>query len=140
MADATGALRHDMVQKMDIAVEKLAEVPGRFVQPVIFEELAHEADIRAPGKPHFFGAVMQVEFRGERSGKRRRARATGVDERAINVEQNQFYHARKISKHRLPARFYGVFRGNNCMTTVFSGSFQLRKSGLHEKLESDLED
>jgi hypothetical protein len=36
--------------------------------------------------------------------------------------------------------FYGVFAGNNFRAPVFSGSFQLRKSGLHEKLESGLED
>ena len=48
---------------------------------------------------------MQVEFRGKSFAESLRTGMTRVDERAVNVEQNQFYHARKISERRNRARF-----------------------------------
>jgi hypothetical protein len=64
----------------------------------------------------------------------------GVDERAVDVEQNQSHHARKISERRKAARFLGRLAGNNFKATHIGGSFQLHKSEMHEKLESDLKD
>jgi hypothetical protein len=83
---------------------------------------------------------MQPEFRGERPGESLRAGVARVDERAVNVEQNQFHHVRKISEPRNPARFLGRLAENNFKTTRFCGSFQLRKGEMREKLEADLED
>jgi hypothetical protein len=82
---------------------------------------------------------MQLEFRGERLGERLRASVARVDERAVNVEQNQFHHAHKISEPRRPARFLGRLAENNFKTARFAGSFQLRKDEMREKLVSDLE-
>jgi len=76
---------------------------------VHLEKFADEAHVGAPGELHFFRAVVQVEFRGERFFESLRSGMACVDERAVNVEQNQFHHARKISEPRNPARFLRVF-------------------------------
>jgi hypothetical protein len=83
---------------------------------------------------------MQVEFRGKSFFESRRAGVARVDERAVNVEENEPNHAWKISEHGIPARFLGRLLRKIFQTTCFRGSFQLRKGELHEKLESDLED
>ena len=75
-----------------------------------FEKFADEADVGATGELHFFRAMMEAEFRGKGFGECLRAGMARVDERAVNVEQNQFYHACKISERRNPARFYGDYR------------------------------
>jgi hypothetical protein len=38
--------------------------------------------------------MMEVKFRGKRFGECLGARAAGVDERSVNVEQNETNHAR----------------------------------------------
>jgi hypothetical protein len=80
------------------------------------------------------------ELGGKSFGESLRAGVTRAHERAINVEQDQFHHARTISEPRKPARFLGCLAGNTARTTDFPGSFQLREGGLHEKLEADLKD
>jgi hypothetical protein len=57
------------------------------------EEFAHQIHIRAPGEIDFLNAVEGIEFRGERFGKRLDARAAGVNQRAVNVEQYESHHA-----------------------------------------------
>jgi len=49
--------------------------------------------------------VMQFKFRRESFGERRRARPAGVDERAVNVEENQPSHAGKYQAATGAARF-----------------------------------
>jgi hypothetical protein len=77
---------------------------------------------------------MQLKFRGKRLGERLRAGVARVDERAVNVEQNQFHHAEKISEPRRPARFLSRLSWKIFKTTRFAGSFQLRKGEMREKL------
>jgi hypothetical protein len=57
---------------------------------------------------------MQIEFRRKRFRKRPRAGMSRVNERAIDVEENQPNHAGKyqipgIAARILRERFYGVF-------------------------------
>jgi hypothetical protein len=78
------------------------------------EKFAHEADIGAAGELHFFRAVMQVELFREGFCERRRARAAGEDERAINVEQNEPGHvAQKIPEVSVRA---SLLAGGNAFT------------------------
>jgi len=51
--------------------------------------------------------MMELEFRGKSLGERLGAGVTRVDERAVNIEQNQFCHARKVSGLCRLARFLG---------------------------------
>ncbi len=75
-----------MVKKKYVPFEELAEMARRLIQSMKAKKLAHEAHIRAAGEFHPFRAVVEVEFRGESPGKRRRARPAGVDERAIDIK------------------------------------------------------
>jgi hypothetical protein len=84
--------------------------------------------------------MMQVEFRRKSFFESLRAGVARVDERAVNVEQNQSCHARKISEPPAPARFLGWSVKNKFETTRFDGSFQLRKGEMREKLEAGLKD
>jgi hypothetical protein len=62
---------------------------------VDFEKFADEAEIGAPGELHFFRTVMEVEFRRKGFFESLRAGVARVDERAVNVEQNEFHHERR---------------------------------------------
>jgi hypothetical protein len=104
-ADLRLAAGEDVVEPENVTPEKLREMFRRFRQGVDFEKFTDEADIGAAGKLHFFRAVMQVEFRGEGFGESLRPGVACVNKRAVNVEQNQFYHARKISGKTFRARF-----------------------------------
>jgi hypothetical protein len=65
---------------------------------VNFEKFADEAHVRASGEFYFFDAVMKVEFGRECFGECLRAGVACVDERAVNVEQNEPNHAaRKLN-------------------------------------------
>jgi len=83
---AARALRDDVLQPENIAVEKTAKMLRPLVQVMDFEKLAHQAHIRAPGEFHLFQPVVQVEFRGEGFAKRLGARTAGVNQRAVNIE------------------------------------------------------
>ena len=57
------------------------------------EKFAHEADVGAPGELHLFQAMVKIEFRGEGFLESLRAGMARVDERAVNVEENEPNHA-----------------------------------------------
>ena len=84
-----------MVEAEGVVVEKFSEIFRRGRDAVDAEQFAHEAHVRAPGKTDHVNAGVRIERRRERPRKGVSARAAGVDERAVNVEQNQFYHARR---------------------------------------------
>ena len=120
-ADLRVAARKDVVEPENVALEKLREMFRRLRQAVDAEKFADEADVGAAGELHFFRAVMQLEFRGKRFGKRLRAGVARVDERAVNVEQNQFHHARKISEHAESGEiFRRAISEGQCANTAIS--------------------
>ena len=67
---------------------------GNVVKP---EKFPHQADVRPSGKFHPLETVRRSELRGKHLRERFHTRATGVNQRSINVEQNQPYHVRKIT-------------------------------------------
>jgi len=99
------AAHENLVEPEDVILEEAPEIFRRGGNVVVAEKFADEADVGAPGELHFFQAVVGFEFGGKGLGESLRAGVARVDERAVNVEQNQFYHARKISEQRNPARF-----------------------------------
>jgi hypothetical protein len=86
-------LFHDVVEPENVASKKLAEMLRPFVEVMDFKKFAHQAHVGAAGELHFFRPVMEIEFRGKSFGERLRARAAGVHQRAVNVEQNEPNHA-----------------------------------------------
>jgi len=84
------------------------------------EKFAHEAHVRAPGELHLFRTVMEVELRGEGFGERPRARAAGVDQRAVNVKENEPDHAAR--KLIAPARGDNAVRAKKGGATDLSGA------------------
>jgi hypothetical protein len=80
------ALGDDVIEPEDVMVEEAAKVFLRFGQLVDAEKLPDQPHIGAAGELHFFRAVMETEFVGKGAGKSFRARATGVDERAIDIK------------------------------------------------------
>lgn len=86
VTNLTVAVRENVVEPENVALEKFREMFRRFVQAMDFEKFADEADVGASGKFYFFRTVMEIEFRRERFGKRLRAGVAGVNERAVNIE------------------------------------------------------
>jgi hypothetical protein len=86
-------LLHDVIEPENVARKKLVEMLRPLVETVNFKKFPHQAHVRATGKLHVFRPVMEIEFRGKSFGERLRARAARVDERAVNVEQNEPDHA-----------------------------------------------
>jgi hypothetical protein len=69
------------------------------------EKFADEIHIGASGEPDFINAIARVELRGEGSGKGLRPGAARVNERAVNIKQNEPHHPEKLPE-------FEVFREN----------------------------
>jgi hypothetical protein len=80
------AIRDNVVEPEDVMVEEAAKVFLRFGKLMDAEEFPDQSHVGAAGELHFFRAVMETEFVGKSAGKSLRARATGVDERAIDIK------------------------------------------------------
>jgi hypothetical protein len=89
------AVNENVVEPEDVAPEKLPEMFGCFRQSVDFEKFADQAHIGAPGKLHLFRTMMKVEFGRERFGERLCSGVSGMNERAVNIEENEPNHARR---------------------------------------------
>ena len=87
-------------------LEEQLEIFRRLGLAVDAEKFADQAHVRAPGEFHFFRSVVEMKMLGKRLGERRRARAAGVDERAVNVEKNQPNHACGKYQSRRLARVF----------------------------------
>ena len=105
------AAGENLVEPENVTFEEAMKIFLGGGNVVMFEKFADEADIRAPGEAHFFQAGVGFELGGKRFGESLRAGVARAHERAVNVEQNQFYHVQKISEPLNPARFLGSFGG-----------------------------
>jgi hypothetical protein len=88
---------------------------------VELEKFTDKAHVSAPGELHFFGAVMQVEFRRKRFSERLRSGVPRVDERAVNVEENEPDHAKKYQGRRVPARFLNRIKAQKNICQLSGG-------------------
>jgi hypothetical protein len=86
-------LRDNVVEPENVTLKKSPEIFRSGGDVMKAEQLAHEAHIGAAWKIDLFDAVMSVEFRGKRFRKRFYTRTAGMDERAVDVEQNEPHHA-----------------------------------------------
>jgi hypothetical protein len=93
MADFAVTVGENVVEPENVALKKLPKMFRRFRQIVDFEKFADEADVGSPGEFHFFRTVMEVEFRRKRFFESLRSGVARVDERAVNIEQNEPNHA-----------------------------------------------
>jgi len=63
--------------------------------------------------------MMQVEFRRERFFEGLRPGMSRVDERAVNVEENEPNHAKKYQSREVPARFLSRVRNVKKYLPIF---------------------
>lgn len=72
----------------DVGVAEALKVFRRGRDAMQREELADEAGVRAARETHLLGAVRQAKLGGECAPKRSHTRTTGVQQRAVNVEED----------------------------------------------------
>ena len=83
------AICHQLLQADHVGREKALEIPGRRLDAPQREKLPHQRDIRAPGELDKFRAVGDAKFRGQGHGKRLHPGPARVNERAVNIKQDQ---------------------------------------------------
>src|SRR5664280_434339 len=86
------AVAEDIIEAKNVAMKEALEIFRSGLDQMELEKLAHHAQVGAPGKFEAFKAVHCPEFLREDFGKGRDARAPGVDERAVNIKQNEPNH------------------------------------------------
>jgi hypothetical protein len=89
-------VRDDLVEPENVTLEEPLKIfrCGRDV--VKAEKFADKIHIGAPGEPDFINAVAHVELRGEGFGEGLRTGAARVNERAVNIKQNQSHHPDRL--------------------------------------------
>ena len=89
---------NEVIQPENVVPEKAPEILRRGRDAVKPEKFAGEAGIGASAEPDFIHAFRHLEFRGNGFAKCARAGAARVNERAVNVEQNEPDHtAQKLN-------------------------------------------
>ena len=106
-ADLGLAAGQNVVEPESVPFEEALKILRRRGNVVVLKTFAHQAEIGASRKAHFIQTVLGVELRGEGFGKSLRPRVPRADERAVDVEQDQFYHPATISERRKAASFLG---------------------------------
>src|SRR6478736_9147039 len=81
-----------MIEPKHIVLEETAEVLSRRLDVIQAKKFTHQSDIRAASEFHPLCTVGNTKLRCEYLRERLDARATGVDERAIDVEEDEFDH------------------------------------------------
>src|SRR5439155_9388576 len=89
-------LSQQIVEPEDIAIEEKAKILRRRLDLVLQKKLTRQACIGAAGEFQPFGTVGDVELRGKRAAKRLHSRAAGLDQRAVDVEENQANHRKGL--------------------------------------------
>jgi hypothetical protein len=97
-----------MMQPENVMLEELLEIFRRLSEAVDAEKFAHQADISAPGEPHLFRAVMEIELFGKGLRECRRAGPARVNERAVDIKQNESHHPKNLPELEM---FREVFCG-----------------------------
>src|SRR5580765_1439593 len=83
------APRQDVIQPKNVTLKKTLEVFRRRRNPMDGKELAHEADISASSELELLQPVMRIELRSENFRERVHSSAAGMNQRAVNIKQNQ---------------------------------------------------
>ena len=87
-------LRQHVIEPEHIGVEETTEILQRRFDLVLEEKLARQSRVGSARKPQPLRAVGDVELRGKCAAERLHSRASGANERAVDVEQDQSNHAR----------------------------------------------
>jgi hypothetical protein len=89
-----------MVEPENVSLEKPLEVPGRFGNAMRLKKFAHKAHIRPSGEFQSLESFRRAEFRRENFRERLHSGAARANKRAVNIEQSQTNHRRKIAVTR----------------------------------------
>jgi serine O-acetyltransferase len=89
------AFRQNMVKPGGVAVEEQAEIVCGGFEAMPGEQLPRDAGVRAAGELHVLDGVSDFELGGEGELEGFDARAIRVNERAIDIKQNQSHHLRR---------------------------------------------
>src|SRR2546423_15342067 len=84
--------RQDLFQPDDIGAEKAREVFGCLRDAKLLKEIAHDCRVGAAGEIKVFGGVRDVKFEFANFGECFFARAAGLDERAVDIEEDEADH------------------------------------------------
>ena len=68
---------------------------------MIAEKFADEAHVGTPGELDFLDAVARVELGGEGLGEGLRTGPPCMNERAVNVKQNQSHHPERLPEFEM---------------------------------------
>ena len=92
-ANLAFALLQDVVEPKDEEIEKPLKILGRGCDLMIAEEFADQTGVRPPSELQAFEPVHRIEFRRKYFGKSLYSGAAGMDQRAVNIKQDQTHHA-----------------------------------------------
>ena len=100
-ARATALFAEQMIEPESVAIEEAARVLGSVRDAVMREQFADQSGVRAPGEGEMLGAIGNLELHRERAPERAHAGPAGLNQRAIDVEQDEFDHARTLARDGL---------------------------------------
>src|SRR5205814_1805402 len=85
-ANLAFAVPKNVIEPKNVALEEQREVVHCGRNSMIAEEFTDQAGVGASGEFQFFEAIHRLELVGEDLGKSFHPRASGVDQRAVNIE------------------------------------------------------
>lgn len=85
-------LMKEIVEPEYVGIKELLKILGRVGDAMPREHLPHNRRIGPTGKPQVLRPVCEIEDRAGNFAKRPFAGATGVDEGAVDIEQNEADH------------------------------------------------
>ncbi len=90
-------LLQQVIQKKDIRVEEMTYIFKGVLNAVLAKEFTDQTRIRTPMEGHTFGSAGLAEQQLRSSPKSAHTRASGPDERAIDIKQDESYHGSKLA-------------------------------------------
>jgi hypothetical protein len=85
-------LMKEIVEPEYVGIKELVKIFDRVGHAVSREHLPHNRWVRPTGKPQVLRPITEIEDRASNFPKRPFAGATGVDKRAVDIEQNEADH------------------------------------------------